>query len=81
MKGGIYMVCPKCQSENVKVDMIQVKGKTNNAGPIYWLIRGTLILCTAGLWLLVPTRRGNTKFKNKPMAICQSCGNTWNVKN
>lgn len=73
------MKCQKCGSENVKVDMVQTKGKTNNAGPIYWCCRWCLIFCTMGLWLLVPSRKGNTKFKNKTMAICQNCGNTWKV--
>ena len=60
------MICPKCNSENVSVQMVNT-------------IRLCLILCTCGLWLLVPSRKGNTKIKSKSVAICQNCGHNWNV--
>jgi len=73
------MKCPKCGSENVNVQMINDKIKTNNTGILHALGRLTLIFCTCGLWLLVPKRKSNSKIKNNTMAICQSCGNHWKV--
>lgn len=73
------MKCPKCGSESVNVQMVNTKAKTNNAGIIYKTIRFCLIFCTCGLWLLVPSRKGNTKIKSKSVAVCQNCGHNWNA--
>ncbi len=77
------MVCPKCKSENVTVTMEQTGGKTRtrNTGCLWTLGRWFLILCTCGLWLLVGRRKstGNTKFKNKTVALCQNCGHKWYI--
>ena len=77
------MICPKCSSENVQVTIQQVSAKTKNRGMgcLWGIGRAMLICCTCGLWLLVGRRKGTskTKFKSKTVAICQNCGNTWNV--
>lgn len=73
------MKCPKCESENVNVQVVNSKVKTNNTGIIHACGRLLLICCTLGLWLLVPSRKENSKIKNKTMAVCQSCGYHWNV--
>jgi hypothetical protein len=78
------MNCPKCGSDDVKISLTANKGKTkthkNNI--FYLLIRWTLVLCTCGLWLVVPKRKSTSKtkyIKNKT-AICQQCGYSWDVK-
>ncbi len=77
------MVCPKCGSENVTVTTEQVSGKTSAKGNgcLWGIGRACLIFCTCGLWLFVGKHRGTgkTKFKNTTVAICQNCGNKWNV--
>jgi hypothetical protein len=77
------MTCPKCKSENVLVttEQTEAKVKQNNMGCLWGLGRLILILCTCGLWLLVGKRRGKEKikYKNNTVAICQNCGNKWNV--
>lgn len=73
------MQCPKCKSENVNIQMVNTKIRTNNAGIIHACGRLFLIVCTCGLWLLVPSRKENSKVKNSSMAVCQNCGNTWKV--
>lgn len=73
------MKCPKCESENVNIQMVNTKIKTNHTGIIHAIGRLCLICCTCGLWLLVPSRKENSKVKNKSMAICQSCGHNWKV--
>lgn len=75
------MKCTKCGSENVMVTVEQVSGKTktNHTSIVRKFMRFFLILCTCGLWLLVPERKenGKIKFKNKTVCICQDCGNKW----
>lgn len=73
------MQCPKCGSENTNVQMVNTKIKTNNTGIIHACGRICLIICTCGLWLLVPSRKGNSKVSNKAMAVCQNCGHHWKV--
>lgn len=73
------MTCPKCGSDKVNVQMVDSKIKTNNVGIIGRLARLTLILCTCGLWLLVPKRKSNSKVKSKSVAVCQNCGHHWNT--
>ena len=73
------MVCPKCGSENVNISMVNSKVKTNDTSLLTKMGRGFLILCTCGLWLLVPKRKGNSKIKSKKTAICQGCGYSWNI--
>lgn len=80
IKGGDVMQCPKCQSTNVNVQVVNNKIKTNNTGIIHACARLTLILFTCGLWLLVPSRKENSKIKNKTVAVCQNCGHQWNIK-
>lgn len=78
------MTCPKCNSDNVIVTTEQAEGKTRtrNTGCLWKIGRVTLIICTCGLWLLIGKRKetGNTKYKNKTVAICQNCGNKWYIK-
>jgi hypothetical protein len=69
------MVCKKCSSENVQV-IADTKGKTQ-AGFFRNMIRFTLIICTCGLWLLVP--RGGGKIKTKTKAVCMNCSHQWYI--
>lgn len=73
------MKCPKCGSENVNVQVVNSKIKTNHTGIIHACGRLLLIVCTVGLWLLVPSRKENSKIKSKSVAVCQNCGNQWNI--
>ena len=69
------MVCPKCGSRNVTVQVIAEQKKRSCAGACCWLL---LAACTCGLVLLIPllTRTGS---KTKQYAVCQDCGNKWRV--
>lgn len=77
------MVCPKCNSTNVNVTTEATSMHTRNRGRgcIWGIVRGLLIICTCGLWLLVGKSKGksNTKVKNKTVCICQNCGNKWYI--
>lgn len=73
------MICPKCQSENVKVDNV-TEVKTKHRGCLSWCLWILLALCTCGLILIIPLiTNSKTKSKTKTMAVCQNCGHTWNV--
>lgn len=77
------MICPKCGNQNVVVTTEQLSAKTKNKGMgcLWGMFRLFLIVCTCGLWLLIPRRKGTgkTSFKNHTVAICQNCGNKWEV--
>lgn len=79
------MICPKCGSQNVNVQMIQTEGKTKKkgngvGGHMNNAARGITAVCTFGLSNLVwkKSRGGEkTTFKNESVCICQNCGNSW----
>lgn len=77
------MVCPKCGSDNVSVQLVQTGSRSsyNGRGCLWEMGRLMLIFCTCGLWLLVGKSkgRGRTKVKNKKTCVCQSCGNSWRI--
>lgn len=73
------MVCPKCGSNNVNVSMVNSTIHAKKPGLIARLGRLFLIICTCGLWLLIPKLGGHGKIKSKTMAVCQACGNSWKV--
>jgi hypothetical protein len=48
--------------------------------------RGAMIIATGGLWTLTPKKskykekkKEKTKIENKTFAVCQECGNSWDV--
>lgn len=81
------MTCPKCNSNNVNIQIEQVSGKTKKTsvglgGHLNNLARGTTALFTLGTSNLVwkkSTGEEKTKFKNKKICLCQNCGYTWNI--
>lgn len=82
------MNCPKCHSDNVRIDFVQTSGKSNHkgtglAGNTNNALRGMTAMMTLGTSNLVWRKsKGGSghKFKNERMALCQSCGKSWKVK-
>lgn len=78
------MNCPKCGSDKVIVQIEQVSAKTKQRkmGCLWSIGRICLIVCTAGLWLLIGKRHRTerTQYTNKSVAVCQNCGNKWEAK-
>jgi len=82
------MKCPKCGSENVTVEMMQVAGKTKKkgngiGGHANNFARGMTAVCTLGMSNLVwkKSKGGEkTNYKNEKVCLCQDCGNNWNIK-
>lgn len=82
------MQCPKCKSENVKIDVVtEQKFKKKKKGLLYWLTIGWIVEPLLWLFLTLPKliyelfkpNRFKVKTKTKKIAICQDCGHTWKV--
>ena len=82
------MNCPKCNSQNVNVQVVnEVKLKNKHNGIIWWLLIGwwwipvkwlcfTLI---ALIFKIFSHKKQKAVNKQVKMAVCQNCGNTWKI--
>lgn len=80
------MICPKCGSENVNVQVVTSIKQKSKKGIIYWLIIGWWWEPIAWLFFTIPkliiALFGNHKkivSKESTEAVCQSCGHRWRV--
>ena len=81
------MVCPKCNSENVNVQIEQVSSKTKKhgnglGGIVNNTARAATAVCTLGMSNLVwkKSKGGEkTKVENKKVCVCQNCGHSWDL--
>lgn len=69
------MVCKKCKSNNVSVQVVAEQKKRGCFGALMWI---TFAIFTCGLVLLIPllTKKGSKKRK---YAVCNNCGHSWKV--
>jgi transcription elongation factor Elf1 len=78
------MTCPKCNSENVNVQAVAIQ-KKKRRGVVYWVFFGWLIDILLWIFLTLPRLliamfgHKRTKTVVKSIAVCQNCGNKWNV--
>ena len=81
------MVCPKCNSENVNVQIEQVSKKKKKHGNGFGGIvnntaRAATAVCTLGMSNLVwkKSKGGEkTTVENKKVCVCQNCGHSWDL--
>ena len=81
------MVCPKCNSENVNVQIEQVSSKTKKHGNGFGGIvnntaRAATAVCTLGMSNLVWKKSKGvekTTVENKKVCVCQNCGHSWDL--
>ena len=82
------MVCPKCKSENVTIQIVnEVKLKNKHHGIIWWLLVGWWWIPVKWLFLTLPAflamifipKKQKTKNITKKKYVCQNCAHTWNV--
>lgn len=81
------MVCPKCNSENVNVQIEQVSSKTKKhgngfSGIVNNTARAATAVCTLGMSNLVwkKSKGGEkTTVENKKVCVCQNCGHSWDL--
>lgn len=83
------MTCPKCNSENVNIQIVnEQKLVTKHHGIIWWLCIGWWWIFVKWLFLTIPAlfvaifigKRKKIKNIQKKVCVCQSCGNTWECK-
>lgn len=82
------MVCPKCGSANVNVQIVSdVTSKTEHHGVMWWLFVSWWWIPVKWLCLTLPAllakifipKRKKVVTTHKNMCVCQKCGNTWQV--
>ncbi len=67
------LICKKCGSNNINVQMVAEQKKRGILMSILWIIAA---ICTFGIILLIPllTKKGS---KTKKYVVCQNCGYSW----
>ena len=81
------MVCPKCNSENVNVQIEQVSSKTKKhgnglGGIVNNTARAATAVCTLGMSNLVWKKSNGgekTTVESKKVCVCQNCGHSWDL--
>lgn len=89
MKGGEIMTCPKCNSDNISIQIVN-ESKLVNAhhGIIWWLLVGWWWIFIKWLIFTVPAlifkvfgigKKKKIVNNTKKLGVCQNCGNTFKV--
>lgn len=82
------MICPKCQSENVRVQVVSnTHLKTKHQGCLWWLFIGWWWLLIKWLVFTIPAlifklfrpKRYTTTNTTHSQCVCQDCGFHWEV--
>lgn len=82
------MYCPQCGNNNVTIQIVtETKLKQKRHGLLYWLLIGWWLQPLLWIFLTLPmlilTIFKPKKYKavnhSRKIAVCQSCGNSWNI--
>ena len=79
------MVCPKCKSNNVQVQVVNETVQKARHGFLWWIFIGwwwrLLWFLFFGLWyiLFCAIRGKKTQNVRRSVAVCQSCGHSWRI--
>ncbi len=82
------MICPKSESENVKIQVVnEVHMKKAHHGCLWWLFIGCLWIPCKWLFFTIPAiifkifghKKQNAFNKKKSVCVCQDCGYNWNI--
>ena len=83
------MVCEKCNSQNVKIDVTtETELKKKHHGIVYWLLVGWWLQPILWVCLTLPMiiisifkpKNYKMESKTKKIAVCQDCGYSWEIK-
>lgn len=83
------MVCPRCGSQNVNVQMVtETQLKDKHHGVVWWLFVGWWWIPIKWLFFTLPAliikifshKKQKMVTKQSTVCICQQCGNTWTVE-
>lgn len=82
------MTCSKCESNNINIQAVtETVSKRKHRSIIMWIILWWWIEILLWLFLTIPRllimmfapKKQKIISKTKKMAICQNCGNSWDV--
>ena len=83
------IVCPNCNSDNISIQVVNESHLVaKHHGILWWLLIGWWWIFIKWLIFTVPAlifkifgigKRQKIKNVTKKVAVCQSCGNSWNV--
>ncbi len=83
------MKCKKCGSTFINIEIIsEAKLKTKRKTWLYWLTIGWLIEPMLWIFLTLPKlvyelfipKRVKLKTTTRKIAVCQTCGTSWDIK-
>lgn len=70
------MRCSRCASDDISIQAVAEKQKRGSFKTMLWIL---LAICTCGIVLLIPIIM-NKGSKTVTYAVCQNCGNSWEVQ-
>lgn len=70
------MRCSRCASDDISIQAVAQKQKRGCFKTMLWIL---LAICTCGIVLLIPIIM-NKGSKTVTYAVCQNCGNSWEVQ-
>ena len=82
------MMCPKCHSNNINVQVVtSTKIKNKHHSIWYWIFIGWWLEILLWLFLTIPRllvalfghKKQKVIQKNYSIAVCQNCGNQWKI--
>ena len=82
-------VCPKCNSSYISIQIVnKVYLVKKHHSFLWWITIGWIWTAFKWIWFTVPAlifkifgigKKYKTKNVEKKVAVCQSCGNSWNI--
>ncbi|MFT8330877.1 hypothetical protein [Bifidobacterium psychraerophilum] len=80
------LVCRKCGSSNISVQISTVQTPKSRHGAIYWILIGWWLHPLLWLFLTLPMLiwrvihpNRKTNIRTQKIAVCQQCGYSWSV--
>lgn len=82
------MICPRCKSENVTVQVVtNVELKNKHHGLLWWVFVGWYWVPLKWLFFTLPAllakifipKRQKIKQTERKVCVCQSCGYQWEI--
>ena len=82
------MNCPKCNSNNVNLNVVnEVTLKNKHHGILWWLLGGWILSMIKWLVLTIPAlifavfghKKQKAVNKQKTVCVCQDCGYRWDM--
>lgn len=80
------MVCPRCKSERVNVQMVtETQLKNKRKGAVWWCLVGWWWVPIKWLFLFIPAiiikifapKKQKLEVTHKTLCVCQNCGYSW----